>query len=179
MILSTISAIDGKTTRCHLGIVGAEIIFGANAWRDLIAQVVDIVGGRNEKYEEVFEAARQQALDALAEKARKRGANAVLNIRFDYQVLGEKNGMLMVAATGTAVILAMTKEEEAFEAARAAENQPIYLVEIEGRQRGPFSNAQLRALHAAGKIADGLATSTEAGGTGPTVREILSENPPG
>lgn len=174
MILSTTPAIDGKLARCHLGVVGAEVILGANAWRDLVANVVDIIGGRNKQYEQVFESARQQALEILEAKATARGGNAVVNIRFDYHVLGENNGMLMVAVTGTAVILNLTEEETAREEVLARVQAPAYSVQIDGRDRGPFSAVQLRDLVTSGKIAEGLGTRLESGEAGPSVGEVTA-----
>jgi hypothetical protein len=79
-------------------------------------------------------------------------ADAVLGLRFEYQVLGERNGMMMVAAYGTAVQLAKSDEEKEKDAAHAAEDQPIYFVSIGNAERGPFSLAQIRELVVTGRI---------------------------
>jgi uncharacterized protein YbjQ (UPF0145 family) len=80
-------------------------VLGANIFKDLFASVRDIVGGRSGTYENELRKARQIALDELSEQARELGANAVVGIDLDYEVLGEKNGMLMVSASGTAVVV--------------------------------------------------------------------------
>ena len=85
--------------------MAGEAVLGANIFKDLFASVRDIVGGRSGTYENELRKARQIALDELAEQARELGANAVVGIDIDYEVLGEKNGMLMVSASGTAVVV--------------------------------------------------------------------------
>lgn len=174
MILTTTSSIEGKVPVCYMGIVGAEVIFGTNVLKDWIAQGTDILGGRSGFYEKTFEDARLKALELLADRATHRGANAVLNIRFDYSVLGAENGMVMVAATGTAVLVTLSEEEKAREAAREKAATLAYLVQIEGRWRGPFSIDQLRDLRASGKISDNDRTRLDDESEGPFVGGILS-----
>ncbi len=100
MILSTTPTLEGhRITRYH-GIVTGEAILGANIFRDLFAQVRDIVGGRSGAYEVELARARKTALAELEEAARALGANAVVGIDLDYEVI---NNMLMVTASGTAV----------------------------------------------------------------------------
>jgi uncharacterized protein YbjQ (UPF0145 family) len=100
MILSTTPTLEGhRITRYH-GIVTGEAILGANIFRDLFAQVRDIVGGRSGAYEAELARARKTALAELEEAARALGANAVVGIDLDYEVI---NNMLMVTASGTAV----------------------------------------------------------------------------
>ncbi|MDZ4056069.1 MAG: heavy metal-binding domain-containing protein, partial [Polynucleobacter sp.] len=82
-----------------------EAVLGANVFKDMFASIRDIVGGRSGTYENELRKARQIALDELSEQARELGANAVVGIDLDYEVLGEKNGMLMVSASGTAVVV--------------------------------------------------------------------------
>jgi len=89
----------------YLGIVFGEAIVGANIFRDLMASIRDIVGGRAGAYEEELKRAREIALQELEERARALGANAVIGIDVDYEVLGQGNSMLMVTASGTAVRL--------------------------------------------------------------------------
>lgn len=89
----------------YLGIVTGESIIGANIFRDLFASVRDIVGGRSASYEKVLADARTTALREMEEVATARGANAVIGVDLDYEVLGAGNGMLMVTASGTAVIV--------------------------------------------------------------------------
>jgi len=105
MILSTTPSIEGKSISTYHGVVTGEAILGANIFRDLFAGIRDIVGGRSGAYETVLRDARTQALDELAAEARKMGANAVVGIDLDYEVLGQGGSMLMVSASGTAVTL--------------------------------------------------------------------------
>lgn len=105
MILSTTPTIEGRTVRTYLGIATGEVIVGANIFRDLFAGIRDIVGGRAGAYESSLRDARQQALAELTAAAREMGADAVVGIDLDYEVLGRNGSMLMVSATGTAVKL--------------------------------------------------------------------------
>lgn len=105
MQLTTTPSIEGKTIIRYCGIVAGEAVLGANVFKDLFASIRDIVGGRSGTYENELRKARQIALDELADQARELGADAVVGIDIDYEVLGEKNGMLMVSASGTAVKL--------------------------------------------------------------------------
>lgn len=106
MILTTTPSIEGRTISTYLGIVTGESIVGANIFRDLFANIRDIVGGRSGAYEQELERARKLALDDLESAAQAAGADAVVGIDFDYEVLGANNGMLMVSVSGTAVKLA-------------------------------------------------------------------------
>ncbi len=106
MILTTTPNIEGRKVTQYLGIVSGEAVVGANIFRDLFAKVRDIVGGRSGSYEHVLADARQQALEDLAEAAAKLGANAVIGVDLDYEVVGETSSMLMVTASGTAVVVA-------------------------------------------------------------------------
>jgi uncharacterized protein YbjQ (UPF0145 family) len=105
MILTTTPTIEGRQISEYKGIVTGEAILGANAFRDLLASVRDFVGGRSAAYEGELQKARTIALDEMRAAARKLGANAVVGIDLDYEVLGSNGSMLMVAASGTAVIL--------------------------------------------------------------------------
>jgi uncharacterized protein YbjQ (UPF0145 family) len=89
----------------YLGIVNGEAIIGANIFRDLFSSVRDVVGGRAGGYERALSGARDAALDDMKTAARELGANGVIGIDFDYEVLGEANGMMMVCVSGTAVKL--------------------------------------------------------------------------
>jgi uncharacterized protein YbjQ (UPF0145 family) len=89
----------------YLGVVNGEAIIGANMFRDLFSSVRDVVGGRAGGYERALSGARDAAIEGLVEAARELGANGVIGIDFDYEVLGETNGMMMVAVSGTAVKL--------------------------------------------------------------------------
>jgi uncharacterized protein YbjQ (UPF0145 family) len=105
MIVSTTSTLDGKPVREYLGIVTGEVIAGANIVRDVFASVTDIFGGRSGKYEEVLSGAREEAISEMKIKAAKMGANAVIGVDIDYEVLGKAGSMLMVSVSGTAVIV--------------------------------------------------------------------------
>ncbi|MCC7406771.1 MAG: heavy metal-binding domain-containing protein [Phycisphaeraceae bacterium] len=105
MILTTTPAIEGKRITRYLGIVTGEAILGANLFKDLFASIRDVVGGRSQTYEREMQKARDIALEELEQRAHALGANAVLGVDLDYEVLGQKNGMLMVSASGTAVVV--------------------------------------------------------------------------
>jgi uncharacterized protein YbjQ (UPF0145 family) len=106
MLLATTSTIEGKTITQYCGIVAGEAILGANVFKDLFAGLRDIVGGRSGTYERELQKAREIALLELEEKAAALGANAVIAIDLDYEVIGQGGSMLMVAASGTAVKIA-------------------------------------------------------------------------
>lgn len=105
MIVTTTHGIDGRPVNHYLGIVSGEVISGANIFRDFLAGIRDIVGGRSGAYEEVLEDARQKAIAEMRARAAKIGANAVIGVDIDYEVIGKGGSMLMVSATGTAVII--------------------------------------------------------------------------
>lgn len=105
MIVSTTNNIEGRKIVEYLGIVTGEAILGANIFKDLFAGIRDIVGGRSASYERELASAREIAIQELQERAMQRGANAVIGVDLDYEVLGTGNGMLMVSASGTAVRL--------------------------------------------------------------------------
>jgi uncharacterized protein YbjQ (UPF0145 family) len=103
--LSTVlpSGEGGPRIAAWLGVVHGEAIIGANIFRDMFSSVRDIVGGRAGGYERALSGARDAALEDLIAAARELGADGVVGIDFDYEVLGETNGMMMVAVSGTAV----------------------------------------------------------------------------
>ncbi len=105
MIKTTTPSVEGRPIQAYLGIVVGEAIVGANIFKDLFAGIRDIVGGRSGAYEKELGKARQIALDELDQNALALGADAVVAIDLDYEVLGQGNGMLMVSASGTAVKL--------------------------------------------------------------------------
>ncbi len=105
MIVTTTPSVEGRPVRAYLGIVTGESVMGANVLKDLFASVRDIVGGRSGTYERELARARKLALKELEEEAGDLGADAVVGVDLDYEVLGERNGMLMVSASGTAVKL--------------------------------------------------------------------------
>lgn len=101
MIVTTTHQIEGKRIVQYLGIVTGEAIMGANVVRDLFASITDIVGGRSGAYEEKLKEARQIALNEMSQSASLAGANAIVGIDIDYEVV--RDGMLMVTVSGTAV----------------------------------------------------------------------------
>jgi uncharacterized protein YbjQ (UPF0145 family) len=103
VILTTTASIEGKTIVDYRGIVNGEAIMGANIFRDLFAGLRDIVGGRSGAYEKELRRAREIAFDEVRAAAAELGANAVVGIDIDYEVVGDKGGMLMVCVSGTAV----------------------------------------------------------------------------
>ena len=106
MILTTTQTIEGKQITNYHGIVFGEVIAGVNFVRDFFAGVRNIVGGRSSSYEDELTQARNAAMQEMEQRALEMGANAVVGIDLDYEVLGENNGMLMVTASGTAVTVA-------------------------------------------------------------------------
>jgi uncharacterized protein YbjQ (UPF0145 family) len=104
MLMTTTAMVDGRPISRYLGIVTGEAIIGANIFRDIFAGVRDIVGGRSGTYEKALAEARQVAMAEMQARAQELGANAVVGIDLDYEVLGQNNGMLMVAVSGTAVV---------------------------------------------------------------------------
>ena len=104
MLMTTTSVVEGKPVSRYLGVVTGEAIIGANVFRDLFAAVRDIVGGRSATYERALAEARETAMTEMSQRAQTLGANAVIGIDLDYEVLGQGNGMLMVSVSGTAVV---------------------------------------------------------------------------
>jgi uncharacterized protein YbjQ (UPF0145 family) len=102
MIVTTTPSIEGRTIREYRGIVVGEAILGANIFRDVFAQITDIVGGRSGAYEKSLAEARHTALSELESHATDVGGNAVVGVDLDYEVI---NNMLMVSASGTAIVL--------------------------------------------------------------------------
>jgi uncharacterized protein YbjQ (UPF0145 family) len=105
MIVTTTNTIEGKRILEYRGVVTGQTIMGANIFRDFFAGIRDIVGGRSKSYEKVLRDARDEALRELQQEAEARGANAVVGVDIDYGALGSGESMLMVSASGTAVII--------------------------------------------------------------------------
>ena len=105
MILSTTPTIEGRTIVEYKGVVFGEVISGVNFIKDIKASLRNVFGGRSGSYEKELIDARNQAMDEMAQRAQAMGADAVIGIDIDYEVLGADNGMLMVTASGTAVKL--------------------------------------------------------------------------
>ena len=103
MIITTTPSIEGRQIAEYRGIVVGEAIMGANVVRDVFASITDIVGGRSGAYESKLQDARDTALNELEQRALAMGANAVVGVDLDYEVVGQS--MLMVSASGTAVVL--------------------------------------------------------------------------
>ena len=97
---------DGARIDRYLGVVNGEAIIGANIFRDMFSSIRDVVGGRAGGYERALSGARDAALDDMKSSARELGADGIVGIDFDYEVLGENNGMMMVSVSGTAVKMA-------------------------------------------------------------------------
>ncbi|NML20043.1 heavy metal-binding domain-containing protein [Pseudoflavitalea sp. G-6-1-2] len=103
MLLTTTNTVEGQPIQHYLGVISAEVIIGANIFKDIFAGLRDIVGGRSGTYERVIAEAKQNAMAELQQKAQALGANAVVGIDLDFETVGGKGSMLMVVATGTAV----------------------------------------------------------------------------
>ena len=106
MLVVTTPNLEGKRITRHLGLVSGEAILGANIFRDFFAGIRDIVGGRSAAYEKELQRAKAIALDEMQAQARELGANAVVAVDLDYETIsvGQGGGMLMVSASGTAVV---------------------------------------------------------------------------
>jgi uncharacterized protein YbjQ (UPF0145 family) len=105
MLVTTTSTLDGKRITKYLGLVSGEAILGANIFRDLFAGIRDIVGGRSAAYEQELRRAKDIAVQEMLEQAKGLGANGVVGVDLDYETVGQSGGMLMVSASGTAVII--------------------------------------------------------------------------
>lgn len=105
MIISTTPTIEGKQIVQYHGVVFGEVITGINFVKDFFASFRNFVGGRSESYEKELGQARQKAMQEMQERAEKLGANAIVGIHIDTEVLGEGGGMLMITTTGTAVTI--------------------------------------------------------------------------
>ena len=104
MIVTTTNTVEGHSIHEYCGIVFGEVITGVNMFRDIGASFRDIFGGRSQGYEEELQNARNEALAEMCHRAENIGANAVVGVDVDYEVVGTNNGMLMVSASGTAVV---------------------------------------------------------------------------
>ena len=105
MILTTTPNIEGHRITEYLGVVTGEAILGANFFRDFFAKIRDVVGGRSGAYEKELARARETAFQEIQEEALEVGANAIVGIDLDYEVMGETGSMLMVTISGTAVTI--------------------------------------------------------------------------
>ena len=105
MIITTTPTVEGRQIVEYHGVVFGEVITGINFVKDFFAGIRNIVGGRSNSYEEELNNARTNAMRELESRAQRLGANAVVGVDIDYEVLGTNNGMLMVTASGTAVTI--------------------------------------------------------------------------
>jgi uncharacterized protein YbjQ (UPF0145 family) len=103
MIIATTPTLEGRPVRDYLGIVTGEVIIGANIFKDLFAGIRDIVGGRAGAYEGALRSAREKAFEELEAEAMRLGADAVVAVDIDYEVVGQGGSMMMVSVSGTAV----------------------------------------------------------------------------
>jgi len=106
MLITTTDTLEGHKITEYLGICTGEAVCGANVFRDMFAGIRDIVGGRSGSYENVLRDGKEAAIDDMCAQAQEMGANAVIGVDLDYEVVGEKGSMLMVAVSGTAVKIA-------------------------------------------------------------------------
>lgn len=105
MILTTTPTIEGHTINEYKGVVAGETIIGANFIKDFFASIRDVVGGRSGSYEKVLMEARETSMKEMVERAALMGANAIVGIDVDYETIGQNGSMLMVATSGTAVVI--------------------------------------------------------------------------
>lgn len=105
MLLSTTEELQGFEITDYLGLVHGEVVSGANVLRDLMATVTDFVGGRSAAYEDELGKSRESALRELSDKAQRLGADGVVGLDVDFEVIGGRGAMIMVTAIGTAVRL--------------------------------------------------------------------------
>jgi len=105
MILTTTPQIEGHSIREYKGVVTGEVIIGANAFKDIAASFRDFFGGRSGSYEKVLIEAKESAMNEMMQRAQQMGANAIVGIDIDYETVGQSNSMLMVATSGTAVVI--------------------------------------------------------------------------
>ncbi|MBR0434217.1 MAG: YbjQ family protein [Bacteroidaceae bacterium] len=105
MLLTTTPTIEGHPIREYKGIVTGETIIGANAIKDFMAGLTDFFGGRSSSYEKVLIEAKDTAINEMMQRAAALGANAIVGIDVDYETIGQSSSMLMVATSGTAVVI--------------------------------------------------------------------------
>ncbi len=105
MLVTTTPVLEGKTIRKYLGLVSGETILGANIFRDFTAGIRDLIGGRARGYERSLMEAKQAAINEMIAQAQQMGANAVIGVDLDFETVGANGSMLMVSASGTAVII--------------------------------------------------------------------------
>ncbi|WP_316841003.1 heavy metal-binding domain-containing protein [Pedobacter gandavensis] len=105
MLVTTTNSIEGRKVTKYIGLVSGETIIGANIFKDLFASIRDVVGGRSGSYEQVLREAKDTAISEMQQYASALGANAIIGVDLDYETVGSGGSMLLVAATGTAVVI--------------------------------------------------------------------------
>ena len=105
MVITTTNEIQDKKVMEYKGIVFGDVISGINMFKDMGASLRNIFGGRSKGYEDELLTARENALEEMKTRAANLGANAIIGVKMDYEVLGADNGMLMVTCSGTAVVV--------------------------------------------------------------------------
>jgi len=105
LITSTTPTIQNRNITAYKGIVCGEVIIGAHLGKDILASFTNIFGGRSDAYERTIRETRNGAMDEMIRNAERLGANAVVAVKFDYQVIGQSGSMMMVAVSGTAVVI--------------------------------------------------------------------------
>jgi len=105
MLVTTTPTVQGQTISKYLGIVCGEVIIGAHLGKDIVASFTNVFGGRSESYESTIRESRSGAIEEMTQEAQALGANGVVGLKFDYQVIGQGGSMMMVAVSGTAVSL--------------------------------------------------------------------------
>ena len=105
MLISTTPTIEGRPIQAYKGVVTGETIIGANLFKDFMAGIRDIIGGRSGSYERVLREAKDTALAEMQQRAQEMGANAIVGVDIDYETIGQNGSMLMVAVSGPAVVI--------------------------------------------------------------------------
>ena len=105
MLISTTPTIEGRPIQAYKGVVTGETIIGANLFKDFMAGIRDIIGGRSGSYERVLREAQDTSLAEMQRRAQEMGANAIVGVDIDYETVGQNGSMLMVAVSGTAVVI--------------------------------------------------------------------------
>ena len=105
MLISTTPNIEGSPIQSYKGVVTGETIIGANLFKDFMAGIRDIIGGRSGSYEKVLREAKDTSLAEMQQRAEQMGANAIVGVDIDYETIGQNGSMLMVAVSGTAVVI--------------------------------------------------------------------------
>ena len=105
MLISTTPTIEGRPIQAYKGVVTGETIIGANLFKAFMAGIRDIIGGRSGSYERVLREAKDTALAEMQRRAQEMGANAIVGVDIDYETVGQNGSMLMVAVSGTAVVI--------------------------------------------------------------------------